>query len=87
MTPGTRSRRPTYLASAPARAGEPATGPPNRTTDSIGAVGFPGKSPFRASVTRRGSALARSTVASVPPQVTRRNGEPSASSTTTIGTA
>ena len=26
-------------------------------------------------------------MASVPPQVTRRNGEPSASSTTTIGTA
>ena len=74
----------------PARPAGPASRPPGRRTgpaDSIGAVGLPGKSRFSASVTTRGAAPAGSTVASVPPQVTRRNGEPSASSTTTIGTA
>src|SRR5712692_412223 len=87
LTPGTWSRRLTYPASSLVRAAEPVTGPGNWTTVSIGAVGLPGKSRFSASVTTRGAAPADSTVASVPPQTTFRNGEPSASSSTTIGTA
>src|SRR5437899_12902617 len=87
LTPGTWRRLLTYDARPASRTGEPATGPENFTTASMGAVGLPGKSRFSASVTTRGPAPAGSAVASVPPQVTRRNGEPSARSTTTIGTA
>src|SRR6202012_4413827 len=49
------------------------------TTASIGLVELTGKSRFSASVTCRAWALAGSARASVPPQETRRNGNPSAS--------
>src|ERR1035441_11017356 len=87
VMPGTESRRLTYAVRSAARAGELATGPGNWMMVSIGAVGLPGKSRFSVSVTTRGAALAGSTVASTPPQTTFRNGEPRASSSTTIGTA
>ena len=54
---------------------------------SMGAVGFPGKSRFSASVTMRGAVLDGNAVASTPPHTTCRNGEPRPSSTSTIGTA
>src|SRR5579863_4688550 len=52
----------------------------------MGVVEFPGKSRARAEATSRGTALVGNTVASVPPQMTLRKGDPSASNSTTIDT-
>ena len=84
-TPGMCSRRCRYEPSAARWAGA-AAGPSSFAITSIGLVGLPGKSRFSASVTTRAGAPAGSARASVPPQVMCRNGEPRASSATTITT-
>ncbi len=84
VTPGTVLTSPTQVGSAAGSAG-PTVG--TVTTAWIGLVALAGKSRSSVSATCRLSVPAGSALASMPPNVTRRNGRPSTSSTATTPTA